>query len=58
MPRSQAAVNQPFAVVQRCVDATLYYGEGLVHGCLRARHQVAEVDRLFENLLGFMADKL
>jgi len=40
------------------VDAALYYGEGLVHGCLRARHQVAEVDRLYENLLGFMADKL
>ncbi|WP_285357273.1 alpha/beta hydrolase [Pseudomonas sp. lyk4-R2A-10] len=40
------------------VDAALYYGEGLVHGCLRARHQVAEVDRLFENLLGFMADKM
>ncbi|WP_367255587.1 alpha/beta hydrolase [Pseudomonas sp. stari2] len=39
-------------------EATLYYGEGLVHGCLRARHQVAEVDRLYENLLGFMADKM
>ena len=39
-------------------DASLYYGEGLVHGCLRARGQVAEVDRLYENLLRFMADKL
>lgn len=39
-------------------EAALYYGEGLVHGCLRARHQVAEVDRLYESLLGFMADKL
>ncbi|TFH83670.1 alpha/beta hydrolase [Pseudomonas kribbensis] len=39
-------------------EATLYYGEGLVHGCLRARHQAAEVDRLYENLLGFMADKM
>jgi acetyl esterase len=29
-----------------------------VHGCLRARGQVAEVDRLYENLLRFMADKL
>ncbi|MFJ2714104.1 alpha/beta hydrolase [Pseudomonas sp. NPDC087346] len=43
---------------ERLTDATLYYGEGLVHGCLRARGQVAEVDRLYENLLGFMADKL
>lgn len=39
-------------------EATLYYGEGLVHGCLRARHQAAEVDHLYENLLGFMADKM
>ncbi|WP_025110298.1 alpha/beta hydrolase [Pseudomonas sp. H1h] len=39
-------------------DASLYYGEGLVHGCLRARGQVAEVERLYENLLRFMADKL
>lgn len=40
------------------VDATLYYGEGLVHGCLRGRGQVAEVDRLYETLLGFLADRL
>ncbi|MFJ2686440.1 alpha/beta hydrolase [Pseudomonas sp. NPDC087342] len=40
------------------VSAKLYYGEGLVHGCLRARRQVAEVDRLYENLLGFLADRL
>lgn len=40
------------------VSATLYDGEGLVHGCLRARGQVAEVDRLYENLLGFLADRL
>ncbi|MHC8330289.1 alpha/beta hydrolase [Pseudomonas sp. LB1P83] len=39
------------------VPATLYYGEGLVHGCLRARGQVAEVDLLYETLLGFLADK-
>ncbi|WP_433589100.1 alpha/beta hydrolase [Pseudomonas koreensis] len=39
-------------------ETVLYYGEGLVHGCLRARYQVAEVDRLYENLLEFMADKL
>ncbi|MBK5414971.1 alpha/beta hydrolase [Pseudomonas sp. TH31] len=40
------------------VDATLYYGEGLVHGCLRGRGQVTEVDRLYETLLGFLADRL
>ncbi|MGF6327472.1 acetyl esterase/lipase [Pseudomonas sp. BS3782 TE3695] len=38
------------------VGATLYYGEGLVHGCLRARGQVAEVDRLYETLLGYLAE--
>ncbi|CAI8706800.1 acetyl esterase [Pseudomonas sp. IT-P253] len=40
------------------VVATLYYGEGLVHGCLRARGQVAEVDLLYETLLGYLAAKL
>jgi acetyl esterase len=40
------------------VAATLYYGEGLVHGCLRGRGQVAEVDALYETLLGFLAAKL
>jgi acetyl esterase len=40
------------------VSATLYYGEGLVHGCLRARGQVAEVDALYETLLGFLTKKL
>jgi acetyl esterase len=40
------------------VSATLYGGEGLVHGCLRGRGQVAEVDRLYETLLGFLADRL
>jgi acetyl esterase len=39
------------------VSATLYYGEGLVHGCLRARGQVTEVDRLYETLLGYLAEK-
>ncbi|MGZ9665940.1 alpha/beta hydrolase [Pseudomonas sp. GNP014] len=43
---------------ERLPDATLYYGEGLVHGCLRALGQVAEVDRLYENLLRYMADKM
>ena len=36
------------------VAATLYYGEGLVHGCLRARGQVVEVDALYETLLGYL----
>ncbi|MDO9332784.1 MAG: alpha/beta hydrolase [Pseudomonas sp.] len=40
------------------VPTTLYYGKGLVHGCLRARGQVAEVDLLYETLLGFLADRL
>ncbi|MEB0044754.1 MULTISPECIES: alpha/beta hydrolase [unclassified Pseudomonas] len=40
------------------VAATLYCGPGLVHGCLRARGQVPEVDRLYETLLVYMADKL
>lgn len=40
------------------VPTTLYYGKGLVHGCLRARDQVAEVDLLYETLLGFLADRL
>ncbi|WP_283189681.1 alpha/beta hydrolase [Pseudomonas sp. PMCC200344] len=39
------------------VTATLYYGEGLVHGCLRARGQVAEVDALYETLLGYLSEK-
>jgi acetyl esterase len=40
------------------VTATLYYGEGLVHGCLRARGQAVEVDALYETLLRYLADKL
>jgi acetyl esterase len=39
------------------VAATLYYGEGLVHGCLRARGQVVEVDALYETLLGYLSEK-
>jgi len=38
--------------------ATLYVGEGLVHGCLRARGQVAEVDELYQTLFGYLAAKL
>jgi acetyl esterase len=33
------------------VDTVLYPGKGLVHGCLRARRQVDEVDRLYDFLL-------
>ena len=40
------------------VTATLYYGEGLIHGCLRARGQAAEVDALYETLLRYLAEKL
>ncbi|WP_431080556.1 alpha/beta hydrolase [Pseudomonas thivervalensis] len=40
------------------VDAALYVGQGLVHGCLRGRGQVPEVDQLYRMLLGFLADML
>ncbi|MGJ7518423.1 alpha/beta hydrolase [Pseudomonas baetica] len=40
------------------VAATLYYGDGLVHGCLRARRQAAEVDALYETLIDYLAAKL
>ena len=36
------------------VAATLYPGKGLVHGCLRARGQVLEVDRLYVYLLDYL----
>ncbi|WP_275957930.1 alpha/beta hydrolase [Pseudomonas sp. dw_358] len=35
------------------VVSELYWGEGLVHGCLRGRHQVPEVDALYAALLDF-----
>ncbi|MGY4637647.1 alpha/beta hydrolase [Pseudomonas sp. TE24901] len=35
-------------------DAVLYPGKGLVHGCLRARGQVPEVDRLYDYLLYYL----
>ena len=40
------------------VDSVLYIGEGLVHGCLRGRGQVPEVDLLYRTLLAFLADML
>lgn len=40
------------------IATMLYYGEGLVHGCLRGRGQVPEVDALHEILVGYLAKKL
>lgn len=39
-------------------DAVLYVGEGLVHGCLRGRGLVPEVDRMYRTLLAYLADML
>jgi acetyl esterase len=36
------------------VSAVLYPGKGLVHGCLRARDQVPEVDQLYNYLLHYL----
>ena len=36
------------------VDTRLYPGKGLVHGCLRGRRQVAEVDQLYDDLLHYL----
>lgn len=36
------------------VNTLLYPGKGLVHGCLRARGQVAEVDQLYTHLLHYL----
>ncbi|MEB2645009.1 alpha/beta hydrolase [Pseudomonas canadensis] len=36
------------------VATVLYPGKGLVHGCLRARRQVPEVDRLYDYLLDYL----
>ncbi|TVT83302.1 alpha/beta hydrolase [Pseudomonas sp. H3(2019)] len=35
-------------------EVSLYSGTGLIHGCLRGRGQVAEVDLLYENLLAYL----
>ncbi|MCP1453764.1 alpha/beta hydrolase [Pseudomonas kilonensis] len=40
------------------VASVLYMGEGLVHGCLRGRGQVPEVDRMYRTLLAYLADML
>lgn len=39
---------------QAGVPALLYPGKGLVHGCLRARCQAPEVDRLYDCLLDYL----
>ncbi|OPA95041.1 lipase [Pseudomonas fluorescens] len=36
------------------VETLLYPGKGLVHGCLRARGQVPEVDQLYDYLLYYL----
>jgi len=35
-------------------EVDLYSGKGLIHGCLRGRGEVAEVDLLYENLLAYL----
>jgi acetyl esterase len=40
------------------VATRLYPGKGLVHGCLRARRQAPEVDRLFAYLLDYLHGEL
>jgi acetyl esterase len=40
------------------VNAVLYIGGGLVHGCLRGRGQVPEVDQMYRTLLAYLADML
>ncbi|AHL31722.1 lipase [Pseudomonas brassicacearum] len=40
------------------VDAVLYIGGGLVHGCLRGRGQVPEVDQMYRALLAYLTDTL
>ncbi|SFI37225.1 MULTISPECIES: alpha/beta hydrolase [unclassified Pseudomonas] len=39
------------------VSTVLYPGKGLVHGCLRARRQVPEVDRLYDFLLDYLGSE-
>ncbi|WP_248733067.1 alpha/beta hydrolase [Pseudomonas sp. MWU13-2517] len=40
------------------VNAVLYPGKGLIHGCLRARGHVPEVDRLYDYLLQFLRSEV
>jgi acetyl esterase len=39
------------------VATVLYPGKGLVHGCLRARRQVPEVDRLYDDLFNYLGSE-
>jgi len=39
------------------VSTVLYPGKGLVHGCLRARRHVPEVDRLYDFLLDYLGSE-
>ena len=39
------------------VTTVLYPGKGLVHGCLRARRQVPEVDRFYDYLLDYLGSE-
>ncbi len=39
------------------VATVLHSGKGLVHGCLRARRHVPEVDRLYEDLLNYLGSE-
>lgn len=43
---------------QAGVPARLYPGKGLVHGCLRAKGQAPEVDRLYGYLLDYLRSEL
>ncbi|MFL1419836.1 alpha/beta hydrolase [Pseudomonas fildesensis] len=40
------------------VDVLLYPGKGLIHGCLRARGAVAEVDQLYDALVRYLHGEL
>jgi len=50
-PLRDDGVQYAQALSDAGVASQLYVGEGLVHGCLRARGQVPEVDLLYEKLL-------
>jgi acetyl esterase len=40
------------------VNALLYCGQSLVHGCLRAQSEVEEGDRLYNGLLAYLGSEL
>ena len=40
------------------VNALLYCGQSLVHGCLRAQSEVEEGDRLYNGLLAYLGREL